>query len=103
MADFHGGYKDRFQLLVFASSKRLSVCDLRVFGALLERFNPKHGECWPSVETIAKDTGVSMRQVSRSINRLEALELIDVLRSEGQVSRYMPNFDGVGDQPAGDF
>lgn len=86
-------WKYRFKFLLFAATKEVSVCDLRVLGNLLDRFNPKHGDCWPAIKTIAEDVGVSTRQVSRSISKLEELELIDVTRTEGRSSNYAPAWE----------
>ncbi len=44
----------------------------------LARFANREGECFPSQTTLAKRLGMSRMQVSREINKLEKLGLIEV-------------------------
>lgn len=56
----------------------------------LARFANKEGECFPSQTTLAKRLGMSRMQVSREINKLETLGLIEV----------KPQFGANGEQRA---
>ena len=48
---------------------------LSVYSYLADRAN-KNNECWPSINTIAKDTKLSYSTVRRAIKDLEQLDLI---------------------------
>lgn len=52
------------------SLKYLKGNDLRVYADLLTYANDK-GKCWPSVETISKDLGISSRNVQKHLANLE--------------------------------
>lgn len=56
---------------------------------LADRANPKNGNaCWPSVGTIARDTGLSERTVQTQINFLEKAGHITIERRWGRSSKY---------------
>ena len=44
------------------------------------------GECWPSVETIARGTGISKRKTQKVINDLVGAGYIEITRSRGRRS-----------------
>lgn len=65
---------------------------------LADRANPKNGNaCWPSVGTIARDTGLSERTVQTQINFLERAGHITIERRWGRSSKYHlhPSNDAV--------
>src|SRR5262245_8586145 len=47
------------------------------------------GVCWPSITTIAIDTGLHRRSVSRGLRRLEQAELVRIHLIPGRGSRYV--------------
>ncbi len=56
---------------------------------LADRANPKNGNaCWPSVGTVARDTGLSERTVQTQINFLERAGHITIERRWGRSSKY---------------
>lgn len=70
--------------------ERLPMIDgtsLKVYLAVAWRSKYK-GECWPSVETLSKDTGVSERMVQYSTARLAALGLLTSEVRPGQSTLY---------------
>lgn len=50
--------------------------------ALLNRAN-KAGECWPSLDLLEADVGVSRKTVLRNLERLEELNLVERVRRRG--------------------
>lgn len=52
----------------------------KVVWAVLQRFANANKKCWPGFEAIAEKSGISIRQVSRSILRLEEAGMIQVIR-----------------------
>ncbi|MBN1439533.1 MAG: helix-turn-helix domain-containing protein [Anaerolineales bacterium] len=74
---------------------KLKGCKLSVYFDLAEHMN-REGECWPSMETLAKETDYSRRQVIRAIKELKAMGIISVERggaAHGRkpVNRYRVN------------
>lgn len=57
------------------NGQKLSSTDKIVYMSLFSRCRNKN-YCYPSVETISKDSGISKRQVNRSLLRLVAAQLI---------------------------
>ena len=47
----------------------------------LARYANKQGVCWPSIETLSSDTGISERQIMRIIKDLEATKILLVHRA----------------------
>ena len=47
----------------------------------LARYANKQGVCWPSIETLSGDTGISERQIMRIIKDLEATAIVAVHRA----------------------
>lgn len=58
------------------SSANISPTARSVYRALLQYANRKTWSCFPSVNTLAKDTGLSPRTIRRSLQVLEKEELI---------------------------
>ena len=47
----------------------------------LARYSNNKGTCYPSIETLSNDTGISTRQIMRIIKELEAANMITVHRA----------------------
>lgn len=55
----------------------------------LIQYVDENGECWPSVERIARESGMSPRKARATIRRLEDHGLLSVVRSQGRcTNRY---------------
>lgn len=78
MSDVQGLSQGRGRAPIFARASRLigaSRLDRNaksVLRALLQWWNPKTGELWPSMRSIAEATGFTVRGVQKIIRRLEA-------------------------------
>lgn len=66
-------------------------CDIAVLIAIVDHCNPE-GMCFPGVDTIAKKSQVSRRNVFRSIRRLEALGYIWIERDSYKSNVYTVDF-----------
>jgi DNA-binding MarR family transcriptional regulator len=55
---------------------------------ILKHRNNKNGFCFPSQETISKETGLSKPTVKRAIKQLEELAIIEVERSHRHSNQY---------------
>lgn len=64
-------YEDERTILRSAAARRLTPRDRAVLEAMIGRTD-KHRRCFPSRSTMAKDAGVSVRSVARSLAALEA-------------------------------
>ena len=61
----------KFDLLVLIhADPNLTAADLRVATQLVWRFNAYIRECFPSIELLATDTGLSTRSVNRAVAKL---------------------------------
>jgi DNA-binding transcriptional regulator YhcF (GntR family) len=68
-----------YELLQTAARvKDLTPHERCVLITLADRANHKTNKCWPSVGTMAQDTGVSEREVHRALKRFRALGLITI-------------------------
>lgn len=78
------------EALEFLSEMPSSASAGVVYVALCKRADNKHKTqaCFPSKQTIAKDTGISIAQVSRAILQLEKRRMIAILRSQGNGNLY---------------
>ncbi|HUS44726.1 MAG TPA: helix-turn-helix domain-containing protein [Phycisphaerae bacterium] len=65
----------------------LKASDKLVWAALDYRQWNK-ADCFPSMATIAKDTGLNPDTVNEAVKRLEKARLLTVERSEGEVNHY---------------
>jgi len=65
----------------------LSGSEWRVWLALDNR-QGDHGDAWPAIETISKDTGIPESTVRASIASLEAYGFVKVSRVQGKVNHY---------------
>lgn len=68
--------KDYWYFYTKISSANISPTARTVYRALLQYANRKTWSCFPSVNTIAKDTGLSTRTIRRTLKVLEHEELI---------------------------
>ncbi len=59
-----------------------------VLWALANRANKDTGLCWPGTKTIAKESGLSQRQVKRHLKTLEGRGLISIKKRTGTTSLY---------------
>lgn len=57
----------------------------------LARFANQDSECWPSLNTLAKRTGMSRQQVIREIDKLKSLKLIEVAQQLGPKGEHRSN------------
>ena len=64
------------------------------------KFANKKGQCYPSYTTIGEWAGISRRQVMRSINELEQLRVITVVRQERTNGGFTSNLFQI-QQPRG--
>lgn len=67
--------------------------------AIANYANPDGGHAWPSIDTIARDTGQTARTVQRHIRALEVRDELIVYRSPGGrhgSNRYQINWKGFG-------
>ena len=73
---FKDGHFARIPLKVLLD-RRLSDADLTILGYLLYRKGLRK-RCWPAYRTIAQDTGLSLRQVKRTMAKLQALGFVEM-------------------------
>jgi hypothetical protein len=93
---FRGDLLDRYLLLqTVLCDRRLNHAAAQVLAALLRRYNDKDRCTWPSIARIALDTGLSRRQVFRALESLESAEVIEVDRSTGKASTYVPTWESI--------
>lgn len=62
--------------------------------ALANHYNPKSEICWPSFDLLVRETGASKRTLTRAIQRLERLALINVDRHPRKSNVYLLHCDG---------
>jgi Fic family protein len=79
--------------------RRLTYADACVAYFIIDWFNPAKGCSWPSLETLAKATGLNLRTVKRSIARLVRLGVIKkkTRGRRGHTSEYVPNWEYGGE------
>ncbi len=86
MADQRSG-----QLSIIPSTavfdERISNAELRVLSVLGAHTN-RQGYCWPATTSIAKDLGISTRQVRKCLRRLEHFSYLETDPKPGQRSTY---------------
>lgn len=77
--------------------KRLKGSRLAVFMCLCLHINDKN-ECYPTMPTIANETGYSERECMRAVEELESDKLISVIRKHRSANTYSINaFASFGD------
>ena len=67
--------------------ERISNAELRVLSVLGAHTN-RQGYCWPATTSIAKDLGISTRQVRKCLRRLEHFGYLETSPKPGQRSTY---------------
>lgn len=88
-----GGLGDKFRLLyTVATDSRASRAHAAVMAVILWRFNRAHGCCWPSIDSLAEDSGLDTRTVQRALDSLEEWGFLHTLRQRGKLNRYVPHF-----------
>src|SRR5262245_33636691 len=59
-----------------------------VLVSICNHADPKTGEAWPWISTIAREASISPRSVHRALPKLAGMGLIRVRRVSGKASRY---------------
>ena len=82
---------------------RLSANDMRVLGTLIYRSNLyENNNCWPSIRTISKDTGIHQKKISGHTKRLVDFGLIEKIpRGKGGVGNNQ-NYHVISTPTLGD-
>jgi hypothetical protein len=88
-------------LMNLASYPNLSAADLAVALVIFKHLNSKTNWAWPSMALIAEMTNREESTVWKSINKLEALELLYVSRGRGRnvVNKYQPRLGAIDCDP----
>jgi Helix-turn-helix domain len=88
-------------LKLCASYPNLSGADLAVGIALSTYMNSKTRVAWPSLQRLAADTNRNRSTVSRSLDKLEELELIGVVHGRGRKkpNRYQMKLGALNAEP----
>jgi hypothetical protein len=86
-----------FKAIQWAMKQKLPAMQKMVLVTLANRFNDDTGDCYPSHELLAKESGMSKRSVLYQIEKLELLKLMTVIRSTKEngvkdVNHYLLNF-----------
>jgi len=63
------------------NNSKIEYTDVLTYVALRSFHNVKSNSCFPALQTIAKKAGISKKFVTKSIERLESAEFINVMRS----------------------
>jgi hypothetical protein len=83
---------DHFNLVGFAATcVGLSRGDIAVLIGIL-RHADKSGFCYPGITRLTRLSGMSRRNVMRSLKRLEELSFVAIERTFGRVNRYVIDF-----------
>lgn len=81
--------------------RRLNQSAIAVASVLLERANRDTGQCFPSVATIEKDSGVPKSTVLRALKALEKCGWIESTKRHGAVTHYRLTSANAGTCPDG--
>ena len=83
---------------------RLSANDMRVLGTLIYRSNlNENNNCWPSIRTISKDTGIHQKKISGHTKRLVDFGLIEKIpRGKGGVGNNQ-NYHVISTPTLGEY
>ncbi len=87
-----------FQAMTWAVKQELPAMQKIVLLMMANRANPETGACFPSLQTLAKECGMSIRSVVNQIALLKAANLVEVesqfRKDKGQTSNsYLLKFD----------
>jgi DNA-binding transcriptional regulator YhcF (GntR family) len=78
--------------LIYDSMEEISCIDKAVLRMMFNRINPKgYGNVFPSHKTIAKDAGISVSTVKRSLIKLKEQGIIDWVPRTGGSNSYIFN------------
>ena len=93
MQDIYGS------IFISECSAEITDAAFRVYIYLRLRQNVNN-ECWPSLNTIAKDTNKSVMTVTRALKQLEEKKLVTVIRKKiaagmNEVNRYQCNIQTI--------
>lgn len=80
---------DNYSLISEDTILRLSPAELHIFATLLSYVYSNNVQCFPSKETLAKQTGLSVRTVFNSTEKLEELGLLTKKRRKNQSNLYI--------------
>ena len=89
-----------FKAFQWAMKQELPAMQKMVLVTLANRFNDDTGECYPSHELLATESGMTSRSVVNQIEKLEQAKLLKVIRSTDDKgnknsNRYILNFKVV--------
>ncbi|ATU92735.1 helix-turn-helix domain-containing protein [Phyllobacterium zundukense] len=90
-----GGLLDQWNLVRAATQDdRLSRGDIAVLVAILQRYWPKFGNGWASIDMLVEMSGMSRRQIVRVLRSLQDTGYVDVLAKgrRGRATVFLPNF-----------
>jgi len=76
-----------FPALDWAMQQAIPAMQKMVLVSLANRTNLKTGRCFPSIATLAKDSGMTPRSIINQIKKLEQKNLIEVARQEKGVKK----------------
>ena len=80
---------------ILQEAGKLTVYERAVLLVLMAHRNGKTGLCCPSLSIIAKEAGISRRQVIRAITDMESNRTITVVHTPNKANRYqVPSFEG---------
>ena len=69
----------------------LNPTDRLILLLLADRHNPDSGQCWPSVSTVAREAGVAVRAVQRSIRKAERAGILTRTDRHGRGGQQTTN------------
>jgi DNA-binding transcriptional MocR family regulator len=81
--------RQRWQMKV-SEYPKIGVAAVAVASRLATKYARANGEAWPSIQTLARDLGISENTVKRALNRLHLAGFVDVRsgRKAGRVNVY---------------
>ena len=80
------------QAIFWATQQKLPAMQKIVLVMIANRLNKDSGACFPSLDTLAKDCGMSRRAVINQIAKLESTNLLSVERSDNQCAKQNNNY-----------
>ncbi len=86
-----GDLVDRFRLLVAACcDQSLSPAARAVLAQILDHYNSKTGQCTPSLERLARTSGLARRSVVRAVKELRGKGWIDREHATERTGGHLP-------------
>lgn len=80
------------QAIFWATQQKLPAMQKIVLVMIANRLNQTSGACFPSLDTLAKDCGMSRRAVINQIAKLESAHLLSVARSDNKCAKQNNNY-----------